>query len=274
MKKLLFLAAAALTVLTLNARNVFVIIGGKLTPEVLTQNKVIIPSYLSYTDTPDSEHTLYFPATGWFAATYTRCIPSIFPDATEYIVDGYRLTREEFYSFPEEFLTTVACNGNKLVAEIRHNINGTLQGIPAFEKTAEASGIWNEATAQKFPIPANIVVNDPATMPADGLINLDWLLTTATNAAAIPADAINGYILTMYGLYPEMHLFTQPGKIDYFILHDCDRTEIPATAPSTLSVADIAAAANLDPAAIALIRFDGTTLTIFSLPAPKSISEL
>ncbi|MDE7335910.1 MAG: hypothetical protein K2N10_06335, partial [Muribaculaceae bacterium] len=71
MKKLLLFAAAALIAAIAFAQDEApledymktptIIKGGKLTPEVINNNKVILPSNLTYTIDPDSEFTFYYP---------------------------------------------------------------------------------------------------------------------------------------------------------------------------------------------------------------------
>lgn len=235
--------------------NVFAIIGGKLTPEVISGTKVILPSNLSFTDSPDSEYTMYYPGCGWFAACHSECLKVIFPDATEFIVDNHPLTRDEFYAFPDQYFTAVACNGTRLVAEVRKNINDIDEGIPAFRVMREASGVWAEATARKFPIPENIVINDPSTLPEGSFLNLDWQMATPEAIAKLPEGTIKGWMLSMMGLYPEMNVLTSDRALGYWSVDEADYLIVPASAVSTMTVAGIAAACKVDPAKIRLIKY-------------------
>lgn len=244
--------------------NVFAIIGGKLTPEVIANTRVILPSNITYTTTPDSEYTFYYPYCGWFAACKSECLKVIFPDATEFVVDNQVLTRDDFYAFPDQLLTVVACDGKRMVAEIRKNVNDIDDGIPAFSAMTKASHVWAEATVGKFPIPENIVVNNPSTLPEDGFLNLDWEMTTTEAVAKLPAGAIKGWMLSMFGLYPEMNVLTKARELDYWWVSDAQITPVPASEVKTPTVAAIAAAAKVDPAKIRLIKFNGESFTVYT----------
>lgn len=271
MKKFLLFAAAALIAATTFAQEEqpmdawmhtpTVIKGGRLTPEVINRNKVILPSNLSYTVEPDSEFTFYYPDGSWFAACNKLCLPSIFPDAKRYEIDGKEVTREEFYADATPQFAVVTGQGDKLSAETLKDVN---KPNPLFREMADASVEWYRSTYGTVPLPADIVINDPSTLPANAFLNLDYVMTTieGINKRGLPEGAIEGYVLTLFGKYPEMNLLTNARDLNYWETG----IQIPAASVKSLSVGNIAAAVNITPARIMMIKFDGTTISVIPLP--------
>lgn len=271
MKKFLLFATAALIAATTFAQDErlmdaganypIVIKGGKLTPEVINQNKIILPSNLSYTFEPDSEFTFYYPDGSWFGALNKLCLPSIFPDAKHYEIDGEEVTREVFYADDTPEFAVVTGQGDKLSAETLKDVN---KPNPLFRKMSDASVKWYKSTFGTVPLPTDIVINDPSTLPANAFLNFDYVMTTieGIEKRGLPEGAIEGYMLTLFGKYPEMNLLTNARNLNYWE----NGIQIPAASVKSLSVGDIAAAVNITPARIRMIKFDGTTISVIPLP--------
>ncbi|MDE6514028.1 MAG: hypothetical protein K2L05_07595 [Muribaculaceae bacterium] len=278
MKKFLLFAAAALIAATAFAQDEApledymktptIIKGGKLTPEVINNNKVILPSNLTYTIDPDSEFTFYYPDGSWFADWRKSSLPSIFPDAKRYEIDGREVTREEFYADSTPQFAVVTGAGDKLSAETLKNVN---RPNPLFSQMTNASAKWYKSTFGTKPLPADLVINDPTTLPANGFLNLDYVMTTieGLEKRGLPEGAIEGYMITLFGEYPEMNLLTDSKNLNYWE----NGHQIPATEVKSLRVGDIAAALNIDPARIRMIKFNGTTISVIPLPDQFVVGE-
>ena len=278
MKKVLLFAAAVLIAVSSFAQDEAamddfmktptIIKGGKLTPAVINSNKVILPPNLSFTVEPDSEFTFYYPDGSWFADWRKSCLASIFPDAKRYEIDGREVTREEFYADSTPQFAIVTGQGDKLSAETLKDVN---KPNPLFSEMTNASVEWYRSTFGTKPLPADIIINDPSTLPADGFLNLDYVMTTieGLEKRGLPEGAIEGYMVTLFGEYPEMNLLTNGKDLDYWP----NGYQIPATAVKSLRVGDIADALKLDRARIMMIKFDGATISVIPLPDQFVVGE-
>lgn len=286
MKKVLLLAAATLIAGQAEAQNEFiqypvrddgmcntyVIKGAKLTQEVITNNKVILPQNLTFTTTPDSEFTFYYPDNGgWFAACGNCVSPTLFPGAKKFEIDGHRVSRDEFYLAPAQLFTIVEGEGDIVRAKTRRDIN---ESSAIFSEMADVSAEWYRSSFGKTPIPTDIVMNDPTTLPDSAFLNLNWVMTTREEAAQLPTETINGYMLNMFGPYPEMNIFNDGKGLSYnsgssYMV----RTEIISSVPKSLSVGDIASCCNIPPDSILLVKLAGGMITVFSMPNREETSE-
>ncbi len=275
MKKALLLAAASLLIsatsfanpeLTVDdeLKNPIVIKGGKLTPEVIDNNKVIMPSNLPYTVEPDSEFTFYYPDSSGFVGFDKACLTSIFPNAATFEVNGKEVSRDEFYATPNKLISTITGQGNKLSATTYEEAGNP---NPALTEMSDKSVEWYKSTFGTVPLPESLVINDPSTLPANGFLNLDFVMITPEGLAQrkLPEGAIAGYMVTLFGTYAEMNLLTDPNSLNYFGAPD--QLQIPASELESLSIGSITKALKIDPARIMMIKFDGTTVTLLPLPA-------
>ncbi|MDE7335249.1 MAG: hypothetical protein K2N10_02905, partial [Muribaculaceae bacterium] len=209
-----------------------------------------------------------YPDGSWFADWRKSSLPSIFPDAKRYEIDDREVTREEFYADSTPQFAVVTGAGDKLSAETLKNVN---RPNPLFSQMTNASAKWYKSTFGTKPLPADLVINDPTTLPANGFLNLDYVMTTVEGLEkrGLPEGAIEGYMITLFGEYPEMNLLTNGKDLDYWP----NGYQIPATAVNSLSVGDIAATLKLDPARIMMIKFNGTIISVVPLPDQFVVGE-
>lgn len=100
----------------------YVIIGANVTPEMFDNNRDIIrPEQISASPLPDSDLCVVMRHNGDIFTCQKYFIPRLFPKATDFVVDGDKVSKAEFYRIPASLLLSVTAekNGKKLVAKTR-----------------------------------------------------------------------------------------------------------------------------------------------------------
>lgn len=213
----------------------FVITGAQLLPEALDNNVYCTSDKLFALDYADSECNIYFMHDGAIVSCQVNTIKDLFPNVDKFELNGKTVSKSEFYATPASTLLLVEYSDGVLRAKTDEDVNAN---NPYYTEESEAeSAFWQ--SMQTGTLPSGIVLGDPTTLPADGLVIDGLMMRSPKSVAGKKFDKVALY------RYGNRVVMTFNGQYDP--KPQANGVELPVSSLKSLAVDDILAATNTSP---------------------------
>lgn len=112
--------------------NQFLVTGAKVTPSMMKANSMLVHAdKVSTSPMADSMLGIVMRHNNDVIATRKHILSILFPNVTKYILDGQRITRNDFNRIPEPLIASVSCEGNGTTLRITSRPTPDTYSAPA-----------------------------------------------------------------------------------------------------------------------------------------------
>lgn len=202
--------AAGDTIPASGLKNLYVIEGAVIAPDMLSKGLFVLPPNVGSTGAPDSELYIVMDKGNRIAVTKKEAISLLFPDATEFIVDGNTVSESEFNRIPAALISEVTAeNGGKtlrLTSRPDVNAPGIFHDVLDREVERVTKIGFNPLA------PSDLVITDFSTYPDEMVVNIDGYIQTIETLRGMPKEDIGSIELTTYAGYPVVNVNTSTGN--------------------------------------------------------------
>lgn len=223
--------------------NMFIIKGGKITPELLASGRFIRPENISYSGRPDSQLRVVYRHSNAIGSCDKNDILQLCTGYSTIEVDGKEVSLQEFMKIPSSLIATATLDGNILKIETLSDVNSRNKSGGIYRRdeqrwlAAQLNRSNDGSMLSKF---SDVVIDDFSTYPSDIPVDIDRVYRSIDDAKALKKSDIAMIDWTVIGDYVSVKIFTDGyayTSIDLPIEYQCEFATDRIKTPSISAIA-------------------------------------